>query len=152
MAPKDVQYGFDVVDALPERELRASVLEDAVEQIKLGAVEPGKAVIIARYKNRTAASAAANTLRKRHGQPDAEGFKFECHRVDDRSALFVVFDPSWITDEGVASHAAELKADKEKKAEQARARRANKAAEKAAPAPAAGNGDAAAKGKVKQSA
>lgn len=135
MPQKDVLYGFDVVDALPESETRPSVLEDAVAQIKANPELVGKAVIIARYKNRTAASAAANTLRKRHGQPDANGFKFECHRdkESDRSALYVVFNPEWATDEGKARHENELAADKEKKAQQARERRAAKQAEAAAP-------------------
>lgn len=134
MPAKDVQYGFTEVDALPEREVRASVLEDAVQKIMGGAVSPGKPVIIASYRNRTAASAAANTLRKRHGQPEASGLKFECHRnkETDRSDLYVVFDPSWVTSDGQTAHEQELADEKAKRAEQARERRAKKAAEKAA--------------------
>lgn len=133
MPQKDVLYGFEVVGDLPtESDMRPSVLEDAVQRLQSGEAPEGQAVIIAKYRNRTAASAAANSLRKRHGQPNAKGFKFECHRdkESDRSALYAVFNSEWVTDEGQAQHAADIEADKAKKAEQARERRAKKIAEK----------------------
>lgn len=124
---RQVDYAFEVLDEIPESEGRApSQLEKSVQKILGGDVPPGKAVIIGRYSNRTAASAAANTLRQRHGWPEVNGLKFECHRQGDKSALFVIFDPSWIKEGEKEKHTVSQKEHKAKLAEQAKTRRLKK--------------------------
>jgi hypothetical protein len=127
----DVTYEFEVVGVLPEKEFRSSQLEEAVQKVK-DTVAHGEAVVIASYANRTAASAAANVLRKRHGPPEAHGFKFECHRIEDRSKLFVVYNPAWATPEGATLHQKMRQAEKERLSKTAAARREKKNAERAA--------------------
>lgn len=129
---RQVEYAFEIVDEIPESDGRApSQLEKATQRVLAGEVPTGKAVIIGTYSNRTAASAAASTLRLRHGWPEVAGLKFECHRKNDKSALFVTYDKAWIVPGEDVKHREAQKALKTKLATQAKVRRDKKEAAKA---------------------
>ncbi len=97
---RDVTYDLEVVDDIPERggpgSGVASPLEDQLAKI---ADNPDrhhpKWGRIARYANAAAASSAANTLRKRHGDTaGVEGWRFEVRRIDngEASGLFAQYN------------------------------------------------------------
>lgn len=131
---RQVQYGFDVQDSIPQSDGRQpSALEQSLQRIKTE-VPPGKPVIVAKYQGRTAASGAATQLRIKHGGPEVEGFKFDTVRQGDTSSLVVTHDPKLVKPEAKAAHEQKLAAHKAKLAEQAKARLAKKAAEGKAPA------------------
>lgn len=106
--PRDVNYTLEIVDDLPEAEIqRRSPLEDQLDKIVDTPAAHGKWVRIASYANGSAASAAANVLRKRHGDKEAvEGWTVRTKRADEdgevRTGLFVRFNP-----EGVVAGARE---------------------------------------------
>jgi hypothetical protein len=98
--PRDVDYTLEIVDDLPDLDVqRRSPLEDQIEKIVSEERSHGKFVRIGSYANGSAASAAANTLRKRHGDKAAvDGFDIRVRRADKdgepRTGLFVRYDPS----------------------------------------------------------
>ena len=80
-SPRDVQYEVKTLDSMPEHGTRASVLEEALEAIKKSDPrdDNGNAIWcqIGSYRLGSAASAAANQLRKRHGRsPEVNGWRF----------------------------------------------------------------------------
>src|SRR5437016_644858 len=95
MSPRDVGYDFEGVGELPTRTTtHTSELEDNITRLK-SEVEHGQAVRIGDYKNRTAATAQAGNLRRRHGKPDANGLTFAIGRIETgekagRSGIFAV--------------------------------------------------------------
>lgn len=127
MKEKDVKYERLVVDDLPERPPRGSQLEDALKEIQADSSLNGKYVCIAQYAQPTAATAAANICRKRHGKPEAYGWWFGTRKVtvdgEERTGLFVGFDPGRIKDGEAAKFetekAAYLARQKQKRDEKA---------------------------------
>lgn len=138
---KDVKYDRIVMDELPDRPARTSNQEEELVSIKGDRALVGKAICIAQYAQGTAATAAANILRKRHGQPEVEGWEFATRKLNAdedgtvRTGLFVIYQPSWIKPGAAEAHA--------KVVAQRKATAKQKLAEKKA----AGNGGKA-KGKV----
>lgn len=130
---KDVKYETIVVDDLPERPPRGSQIEEKLAEIKANTALNGKYACIAQYAQPTAATAAANILRKRHGKPGANGWWFGTRKVKvpgedtERTGLFVSYDPTKIVEGELAKHEAE-KAERDKAAA---AKREAKKAEKA---------------------
>lgn len=142
MKEKDVKYERLVVDDLPERPPRGSQLEDALKEIVADTAIHGKYVCIAQYAQPTAATAAANVSRKRHGSPEAYGWWFGTRKVtvdgEERTGLFVSYDPSRVKDGAAAAfetekaaYLARQKAKRDEKAAEAKAAKAAKAPAKA---------------------
>lgn len=100
--PRDVDYTLEIVDDLPDLDVqRRSPLEDQIEKIITEPRSHGKFVRIGSYANGSAASAAANVLRKRHGDKSSvDGFDIRVRRADKdgepRTGLFVRFNPDAI--------------------------------------------------------
>lgn len=101
--PRDVDYTLEVVDDLPEIAIqRRSPLNDQIDSIVADEEKHGKYVRIGSYANGSAASAAANVLRKKHGDKAiVDGFEIRVKRTDveggvPRTGLFVKYDPSLI--------------------------------------------------------
>lgn len=128
---KDVKYETIVMSDLPERPPRGSQIEEKLAEIQGDASLVGKYACIAQYAQPTAATAAANILRKRHGKPEANGWWFGTRKVQvegeekERTGLFVSFDPKRIVAGEREKHEAE-------KAERDKAAKAKAAAKKAA--------------------
>lgn len=143
--PRDVNYTLEVVDDLPDLDVpRRSPLEDQIEKIMGESRVHGKYVQIGDYANGSAASAAANVLRKRHGDKAAvDGFEVRVRRADrdgqPRTGLFVKFAPEQIIPGEREAFEQRMKA-REAKVEQRRAEReaekntAKKAGPKSVPA------------------
>lgn len=97
--PRDVDYTLEIVDDLPDLDVqRRSPLEDQIEKIITEPRSHGKFVRIGSYANGSAASAAANVLRKRHGDKAAvDGFDIRVRRADKdgetRTGLFIRYNP-----------------------------------------------------------
>jgi hypothetical protein len=104
--PRDVDYTLEIVDDLPDLDVqRRSPLEDQIEKIVLEPRSHGKFVRIGSYANGSAASAAANVLRKRHGdKASVDGFDIRVRRADKdgepRTGLFVRYNPEAIVEGG----------------------------------------------------
>jgi len=102
--PRDVDYTLEIVDDLPDLDVqRRSPLEDQIEKIVSEERSHGKFVRIGSYANGSAASAAANTLRKRHGdKASVDGFDIRVRRADKdgepRTGLFVRYNPDAIVE------------------------------------------------------
>ena len=100
--PRDVDYTLEIVDDLPDIEVqRRSPLEDQIDRIVQTPASHGKYVRIGSYANGSAASAAANVLRKRHGDKAAvDGLELRVKRTESdgvpRTGLFVKYDPEQI--------------------------------------------------------
>jgi hypothetical protein len=100
--PRDVDYTLEIVDDLPESAMqRRSPLEDQIDRIVATPDSHGRFVRIGSYANGSAASAAANVLRKRHGdKPTVDGYEIRTARSDvngtPRTGLFVKYDPNVI--------------------------------------------------------
>ena len=103
--PRDVDYTLEIVDDLPERASanRTRPLEDQLAKIKENEKAVGKWVRIGNYTVGSAATAAANVLRQRHGdKPAVEGWDFRTVRTDTnedeppRTGLYARFDPGRI--------------------------------------------------------
>lgn len=135
-AEKDVKYETIVMDDLPERPPHGSKIEDAVTALRNDPQLVGKFVCIAQYAQSTAATAAANILRKRHGWPEVAGLWFGTRKVPgengeaDRTGLFVQYDPSKVKAGEAEKHAHE-------KAEREKAKAEKKANKKGSETPAA---------------
>lgn len=112
----DVNYTLEIVDELPEGgrpggfgqsplEVQLGKVRAAVEEDEAKA---GKWMLIGRYGKATAAGAAANVLRQRHGRDmTVEGFEFANRPLSNESGergLFVRFDPSKVVDGAKAEH------------------------------------------------
>jgi hypothetical protein len=165
--PRDVNYTLEIVDDLPDLDLqRRSPLEDQIAKIVDTPSAHGKFVRIASYANGSAASAAGNQLRKRHGDTEAvDGYTIRTKRevADDgsepRTGLFVRYNPDAIVTGGredfekrLADREARTIANRQKRDADAKAKRdaaANEAAanetatkEAATPSKTAGNATA----------
>lgn len=136
MKEKDVKYEIIVVEDLPERPARNSQIEEKLAEVQGDTALVGKYVCIAQYAQQTAATAAANILRKRHGQPEANGWWFGTRKVKvngedtERAGLFVSFDPRRV----VAGEREKHEAEKAQREKANRAKLAAKKAEKKTPA------------------
>lgn len=149
-----VDYEIEVLEELPEGGRLSSgpgrsVLQDQIDHVLGDETLWNKWVRIGRYERKTAAPAARNVLRQRHGDtPAVEGWRFECRRIDNgATGLFVKYSPSEVIEGAKAEHNAQMKARKEKLAKQAAARKVAeekaKVAEEKAKAAASGNGGSA---------
>lgn len=124
---KNVKYETLVMDDLPERPPRGSQIEEKLAEIKADTAARGKYACIAQYGQPTAATAAANILRKRHGKPEVAGWWFGTRKVklegesEERTGLFVSYDPSRIVAGAAEVHAKE-KAERERAAADKRAK------------------------------
>jgi hypothetical protein len=106
--PRDVNYTLEIVDDLPDLDVqRRSPLEDQIATIVATADAHERFVRIASYANGSAASAAGNQLRKRHGDSEAvDGFTIRTKREaaqngePSRTGLFVRFNPNAIVPGG----------------------------------------------------
>lgn len=144
--PRDVNYTLEIVDDLPESELaRRSPLEDQIATIVSTEDAHNRFVRIASYANGSAASAAGNQLRKRHGDTEAvDGFTIRTKReaaengAPHRTGLFVRFNPSAIVPGGREDFEKRTKAREARNVERREAREAEAA-------------DAATKGKTNKS-
>ena len=137
--PRDVDYTIEFVDDLPgqptsESSGRPSVFEDRIADIKADPAKHKKWARLASYRNGSAGAAAANVLRQRHGEPYVEGLAVETRRVDDRTLLFVQYDPSRVEEGGKERWERVLAERKAKNAE----RRAARKAGEGAPSPSTG--------------
>jgi hypothetical protein len=104
--PRDVDYTLEVVDDLPEIVItRRSPLTEAIDGIvesdSQGTLDRSKFTRIGSYANGSAASAAANVLRKKYGDKiGVSGFEIRAKSTDKdgarRTGLFVKYDPSLI--------------------------------------------------------
>lgn len=107
---RSVDYTLEIVDGpLPDRRTAASsALEDNLKKIVgawddeatrarlLDENDEAKWVRIGSYEHSTAAGAAANVMRQRHGgNVQAEGWEFASRRTDegDKTGLFARYDP-----------------------------------------------------------
>ena len=132
--PRNVNYTLVVVDDLPEVEVtRRSSLEDNIDKILAadaeGKLDRTKFCRIGSYFNGSAASAAANVLRKRHGDRiTVDGFAFQTKRADEdgeiRTGLFVKYDPEQIVEGEKEAFQQRLKDRAAKTAERRAARKA----------------------------
>lgn len=139
-----VQYTLEIIgDELPPSgkggggggQGRESVLEKQLEAVKANTEAHGKWVAIGKYKNPTAAGAAANVLRQRHGRSaNVDGFEFAYRKVDSTNpetgqtekvaALLTKFTPDSIVpgakeeheraEAARLAHLAQLRAEREK--------------------------------------
>jgi hypothetical protein len=129
--PRDVDYTLEIVDDLPDLEVqRRSPLEDQIKRIIDTPESHNRFVRIASYANGSAASAAANQLRKRHGDKEAvDGYTVRTKRLateDDaepRTGLFVRFNPDAIVPGARDEFDTRMK-EREQKIESRRAERA----------------------------
>lgn len=82
--PRDVDYTLEIVDDLPDLDVqRRSPLTDQINKIINTPASHNHFVRIASYANGSAASAAANVLRQKHGDTEAvEGWTFRPRRAD----------------------------------------------------------------------
>jgi hypothetical protein len=128
---RDVDYTIEFLDDLPGESTggqgRPSVFEDRIDELKSDPAKQRKWARLASYKNASAAAAAANVLRQRHGLPYVEGLHVETRKVDGRTLLFVKMDPSAAEEGGKERW---NKAEAERKAKLAQ-KRAEREAEKA---------------------
>lgn len=134
----DVEYTLDILDGdLPPAGHgggngggnRTSPLELKLDELKGREDAHGKWVLIGKYGKATAAGAAANVLRIRHGRnANAEGFEFAYRKIDQDGShvngLFVRYDPEKIVpgakeahEEAEVKRVAELAAARKIKAE-----------------------------------
>lgn len=108
--PFSVDYVLEIVDELPPGGVRGfgkSALETQLDRVKEGEANHGKWALIGRYKNSTAASAASNVLKQRHGRkPDADGWDFAVRPVGEKGerGLFVKYTPDQIREGAMAEH------------------------------------------------
>lgn len=126
--PRDVDYTIEFVDDLPGQPTsehgRPSVFEERIADIKADPAKHKKWARLASYRNGSAGAAAANVLRQRHGEPYVEGLAVETRRVDDRTLLFVQYDPSRVEEGGKERWERVLAERKAKNAERRAARKA----------------------------
>lgn len=110
--PRDVDYTLEIVDDLPDLDVqRRSPLTDQINRVVNTPASHNKFVRIGWYANGSAASAAANVLRKKYGDTEAvEGWTIRAKRSDKevtdeetgavslepRTGLFVRFNPEAI--------------------------------------------------------
>lgn len=127
-SPRDVNYTIEEVDELPPQGTGgggASMLETLLEKVKAGVEtgthSPEKFYKIGDYRVNSACTAAATTLRYRHGAEYVEGWSFASRKLPDgRSGLFVRFNPEVVVHGGrerFEREVAEAKAKREKNKE-----------------------------------
>jgi hypothetical protein len=136
---RDVLYEIDVIEGEPEHEHRGggggfSPLEGLLDQIKKDETkhspnDEGKTrwMTIGKYAKATAATAAANVLRQRHGgNKTVEGWEFATGKLtgkdEGRRGLFVSYHPNDIVD---GAREAWVKAEQERKEKLAKMREEN---------------------------
>lgn len=134
----DVEYGvMEVADGIPGG-LRGtySPLNDMVEEIRKDEGLWRRGVCIAKYAQKTAAGAAANVMRQRFGRSiSVQGFVFASRKVDENhTGLWVFYDPDEVVEGEWEKHQKAEKKRKDKLAADAKARKAEKDAEKNAAA------------------
>lgn len=140
--PRDVKFDLVAYDELPEAGRRgpsSGALTQIVDQVKelvtSGEVAPNTPICTNRYAKATAAGAAANVLRKRYGKTAAPyGLTFATRKVQEddgeqRTGLFVMFDPKAIVKGEQEKQDALYKAYLDHLAETRKAREAKAAAE-----------------------
>lgn len=138
-SPRDVNYEVKPLGRMPEKGARTSVLEEALEKVKRAEPrdEQGNPVWcqIGSYRLGSAASAAANQLRKRHGKgPEVEGWRITTGRVttdedgnklpsdQHRTILGVRYEPENIVEGAASEHREKVLKEKD----QARLKRQEK--------------------------
>jgi hypothetical protein len=125
--PRNVDYSLEIVDDLPENASNgqprsvletqlATIVRQFTEGVGVDEAGVGKWRRIGLYELNSAAAAAANVLRKRHGsKPVHSGWEFRTAKVQDGSAvtktgLFARYNPQAIVEGEFAKHLAEVKA------------------------------------------
>lgn len=146
---RDVKYAdpeaFQVVEQLPPRASGGGggaspyepLLEKVAAKVKAGEIKPGAAVLLARFRVASAAGAAANVLRQRHGRDEkVEGWTFTTRKLEQeageaerRTGLFAMFNPKAVVAGAKEEHE---KAEAERKRKLADAKKAKTAAKAAA--------------------
>jgi hypothetical protein len=136
--PRDVNYTLEIVDDLPDLDVaRRSPLEDQIAKIVDTPDAHGRFVRIASYANGSAASAAGNQLRKRHGDTEAvDGFTIRTKREvsenggEPRTGLFVRFSPNAIVPGGredfekrMAAREARVQENRDKREQEAKTKK-----------------------------
>lgn len=117
----DVDYTLEIIEGdLPPAGHgggggRTSPLELKLEELKGREDAFGKWVLIGKYGKATAAGAAANVLRQRHGRnANAEGFEFAYRKIDQGGSsvngLFVRYDPTKVVEGAMDLHRKEEEA------------------------------------------
>lgn len=100
--PRDVDYSLEVLDGdIPDAEIqRRSPLEDQLDKVRESSEYHNKWIRIGSYANGSAGTAAANVIRKRHGdKAEVEGWTIKPKRADDgRTHLYVRFTPGAIVE------------------------------------------------------
>lgn len=151
--PREVEYTIEVVEGdLPDRPTQnRSPLEDQLAQVQGNEAyhspdENGKPrwLILGKYGNTTAATAAKNVLQQRHGRTkNVEGWAFATRRLsgadEGKTGLFASYEPGSIVEGAKAEHDAKEKERLAKIEENRKAREAAKAAEKESGGSAAGS-------------
>lgn len=152
---RNVNYTLEIVDELPAPRRGggggggASPFEPKLQTIASETQYHKKWVLIAGYKNATAATAAKNVLQQRHGRSaNVEGYAFATRPIKEgaEQGLFVSFDPEAIVPGAKEQHE---KAEKERIAT-LEAKRAEREAARSADAN--GESNAKATGAVKKAA
>lgn len=139
----DVQYGFlETAEDIPGGMGRGggSKLNDLVDKIVADESMHKQAVLIASYAKKTAAGGAANVLRQRYGRDaSVRGLTFATRRDrnqsadgEDRSGLWVYYDPSLVVEGQWEKHQKAEKVRKAKLAQQLKDNKAKKDANAAA--------------------
>src|SRR5689334_2914894 len=120
--PRDVKYEVKQLESMPEHGTRASVLEEALDAIQKSNPRDGEGnpvwCQIGSYRLGSAASAAANQLRKRHGRgPEVKGWRFTTGRQtkdengnpvpknEQRTILAARYEPENIVEGKAQEHA-----------------------------------------------
>lgn len=117
--PRQVNYTIEFVDELPGGEnldTRRSPIEDNLAAIVANTDAHGRWVLIAQYGKPTAAAAAANVLRQKHGRDiSVEGWEFTNRKTTDTESgntfngLYVRYNPDAIVAGAKEQHDAWLK-------------------------------------------
>lgn len=129
-APRtEAELGIEEMEFLPPRPGRTSKLGELLDTIKNDKTKHGKWLVVAKYEKNGAASAAASTLRAKHGPVEAGGWEFAVRSIEEgnRSALFCRFTPSAINPNATEAYA-KVRAEREEKRLAKQADKAKKAA------------------------
>lgn len=129
-APRtEAELGIEEMEFLPPRPGRTSKLGELLDTIKGDKDKHGKWLVVAKYEKNGAASAAASTLRAKHGPVEAGGWEFAVRSIEEgnRSALFCRFTPGAINPSATEAYA-KVRAEREEKRLQKQADAAKKAA------------------------
>jgi hypothetical protein len=114
-APRtEAELGIEEIEFLPAKPGRTSKLQELLDQVKVN--HPGKWLVVAKYEKSGAASAAASTLRAKHGPFEAGGWEFATRSIEGgaKTALFVRFQDDKIDPNATAAYA-KVRAEREEK-------------------------------------